>query len=156
MFAPRDLRHDRNTRELTHGVSGNFEEGELTGWTPVEGDSFKDRSTRVRSRRHKGYQGRYLLASTKKGTGRIRSKAFTLSQPRLTYLMGVHGRGGGLRILNGDRVLLERRSPPTRRTRLRRGEVDLSEFVGQSIAIEVFDDDPKGQVFVDDLRVTAQ
>ena len=34
--------------------------------------------------------------------------------------------------------------------------VDLSEFMGQSIAIEVFDDDPKGQVFVDDLRFTTQ
>jgi len=70
--------------------------------------------------------------------------------------MGISRRGGGLRVIVDGEIAVERRSPPTRRTLLRREELDLAPYMGQVIALEIFDDDPKGQIFLDDLRLTAR
>ena len=83
------------------------------------------------------------------------SKPFILKEPRLTYLLGASGRkGGGLAVLVDGKRVKTRRPPPQKRPKLRRGAIDLKEFQGQEIQLQLFDDDPKGRVFLDDLRLT--
>ena len=143
---------DTKARDLVPGITGNFEGASKAGWSETAGDAFGKGT--VSRRFVPGRQGSYALLSSRKGTGRYVSKTFTLEKPRLTYLLGVQGRGGGLRVLAGNRQIANRRSPRSKRGRLRRGEINLAAHVGKAIRLELYDDDPAGRLYVDDLRFT--
>ena len=46
------------------------------------------------------------------------------------------------------------RSPRSKRGRLRRGDINLTAHVGKAVRLELYDDDPAGRLYVDDLRFT--
>jgi len=140
-------------RALITGVTGNFEREARDGWTG-DVEAFVEPKRRSRT---PGRQGDQVLTSRRGEVGVLKTASFTLEKPRLTYLLAAKGkRGGGLRVVADGQTLVTRRPPPRARLRLRRGEIDLSAHLGKRVHLEVFDDDPAGGVYVDDLRFTSK
>lgn len=139
-------------RPLRPGITGNFEGGVYAGWTPV-GEAFGDAPARRRGRlRH--LQGRRLADSGVAGpgaTGRLESAPFEIDAGRLTFLVGGRGRVA-VRVRVGDEIVA-RRGANGRPGDLDRVELDLSAHRGRRAVIELVDDDPRGLLRVDDLRL---
>jgi len=142
-------RQDKEPRALVSGIAGNFEDGKALGWTATASKTFRPIKGFIRGR-----QGDYSLKSSKAATGRLRTSSFVLNKRRLKLLMAGQGRAGGIRVLKNGKTVLTRRVRRTRRPQFRRVSLDLSEHLGQAIRLEVFDDDKKGSLWIDDLRLT--
>lgn len=144
---------DPTERALAPGLTGNFEGGAFAGWSR-EGEAFGGAPA---SRRIPGMQGNRYADSGAGGpqaTGRLRSTAFTVERPRLTFLTGGRaGRKAYLRVLVDGQEVARRPGLGQPRAHLRRVELDLSPHVGQSAVIEVVDEDAGGEIVVDDLRL---
>ena len=141
---------DPEPRALAGAVSGNFEGESVSGWTAT-GKAF---ATPLSGRHVRGRQGRRAVQSTTKGTGRYVSDPFTLDGGRLTFLVAGRGRVGVRLEVNGKVVA---RVAPIRQKRLelRREVVDVTPWRGQQGVLHVFDDDPKGKIAFDDVRLGA-
>ena len=135
-------------RALAEGITGNFEAAQATGWRAA-GDAF---AKPVRKRRVRGRQGERSVQSTTKGTGTYMTKPFTLDGGRLTLLLAGRGRVGVRLEVGGEPVA---RVTPVRQKRptFRREVIDISPWRGQTGVLTIFDEDPKGKISVDDVRL---
>lgn len=140
------LRKDSTPRPLAEGISGNFERGELTGWT---GDGLDARASRSRV---PGRQGRYALSTGSKETGVIRSAPFTVERDRLTLLLGGRGNPAEVRVMVDGQVV-DRARPRGKNNTLAPVTLDLRPARGKTAVIELVDRDPKGSITIDDLRL---
>ncbi|MEE2789186.1 MAG: glycosyltransferase family 39 protein [Myxococcota bacterium] len=140
-------------RMLSHGVSGNFEDGMATGWTS------QGRATpnlfRVTKGQRIGQQGEYSLQPTKKGVGRVASSSIQVEGARLSMLVGASHARALIRVRQG-RSVVARLAPPVSRTgRMARRSIDLSSYQGQQVQVELVDRTEQGGLKIDDLRWVA-
>jgi hypothetical protein len=133
-------------RLLADGLSANFEQPSWLGWSAT-GGAWANGPSRQRVR---GQQGRSTARSNRAGKGVLRSVPVTVQKPRLTALLGGRLKAGELRVRLGDAVVA--RIKPRRDGRLDRRALNLSAHVGAAVIIELVDNDPKGQLVIDDLR----
>ncbi len=140
---------DSGPRALGPGLSANFEERVFVGWTPT-GAAF---GTKPSGRRLRNRQGKRSAASTRKGTGRLGSVPVRVEARWLTFLMGGDaGRKASLRVLADGSEVTRRVGVRDTRGRLRRVALDLGALEGETVTIELVDDDPRRSLVVDDLR----
>jgi hypothetical protein len=135
-------------RALRPGVTGNFEGGRYEGWTPT-GTAFGEAP--AATARMRGAQGDRLAESAAAETGRLTSAPIRLDAARLTFLMAGNGKVA-LRVLVDGREVA-RRAPAGRADTLDRLELDVSRWRDHDAVIELLDDDPRGTLRVDDLRL---
>ncbi|MCA9561453.1 MAG: glycosyltransferase family 39 protein [Myxococcales bacterium] len=144
------VRQDPAPRPLGPGVSANFEDGAWVGWR-TEGAAFG--ASPSKARRH-GMQGHALAQAQGPAQGRLISDPVPAEGAALSLLVG--GRGGrtGLRVRQGDAVIAQwpHRSHRGDLTRVRLALPAAA--MGQPVTLELYDDDPKGDLWVDDLRWT--
>lgn len=144
-------RQDPQPRPLAPGVSANFEDAGFTGWSP-KGGAF---GTRPTSGRGRAWQGRLVASSANggpKAKGTLTSKPFEVTGD-IDFLMGGSGkRKVAVRLLIDGRPVSTRRGVGVSRG-ARRVRLAAAKWAGKVGQIEVLDDDPKGVVVVDDLRM---
>ncbi|MEE2756858.1 MAG: glycosyltransferase family 39 protein [Myxococcota bacterium] len=142
------FRHDYEPRELVDGLSANFEDEQGIGW---QADKAFGRPF-VGAHRQSGKQGRYLVQSSHKGTGTLRSAIFELKTAGLSALLGSSRGRGRLNVVHDGKTIFSRAIPRTRAGRMQRINLDLRQWTGKRIHLELVDDDAKGRVSMDDLR----
>ena len=87
--------------------------------------------------------------------GVLRSIPFRLEKPRLTWLQAARGIGRAyLQVKVGDEVVARGPRLRQRRLHLQRVDLDLSAWVGRDVVIELIDGDERGELAIDDLRLT--
>jgi hypothetical protein len=138
-------------RDLVPGLNADFEQAGYSGWIS-EGAAF---GTRPTPRPGAFVEGAQVARSDNGGpqaTGRLSSIMFSLPAERLSFLLG--GSGGGkvaVRVDHGQSVLA-RIGGNSRRARPERVTLDLTGHRGKEVVIRLIDDDPKGDLLVDDFR----
>ncbi len=147
------LAQDPTPRALAPGLSANFEGPTLEGWAVAEGEAFEARPSR---RRLPGQQGAQLVLSRPAAAkGVLRSIPFRLEKPRLTWLQAARGIGRAyLQVKVDDAVVARGPRMRQRRLHLQRVDLDLAPWVGREVVIELLDGDERGELAVDDLRLT--
>ena len=144
-------RQDPESRPLAPGVSANFENAGYTGWSP-DGGAF---GTRPKRGQGKAWQG-HLVASSANGgpeaKGKLRSKPFEVKGD-IDFLMGGTGKHKvSVRLLIDGKAVTTRRGVGVK-TGARRVRLASQRWAGKVGRLEILDDDPKGTVIVDDLRM---
>ncbi len=139
-------RHDPTERALG-AVSANFEGGTYSGWTR-DGEAFGEAPAVSRAR---GRQGRRVAESAVAGKGRLTSAPLRLDGDRLTFLFA-GTRATSVRVLVDGREVA-RRAGGGRADALDRHELEVSKWRGRDAVVQLVDDDPRGQLRVDDLRL---
>lgn len=142
---------DPKPRLLAPGIRANFEEAGFTGWIPA-GGAF---GTRPSPKRGKGWQGELVAASSNGGKtakGTLTSKPLTITGD-VDFLIGGSGkRKVGVRLLIDGKPVATRRGTGTRRSP-RRVRLDTARWRGKAGQLQLWDDDPSGDLLVDDLRM---
>jgi hypothetical protein len=100
----------------------------------------------------RGRQGQRVAESAAAAKGRLTSAPVRLDAPRLTFLLA-GTRATSVRVLVDGREVA-RRAGNGRADALDRHELDVSKWRGREAVVALVDDDPRGQLRVDDLRLT--
>jgi hypothetical protein len=148
---------DRVDRALAAGITGNFERGAYDGWTS-EGTAFGVRPASAAALLGiGGMQGSFAASSRfSSGEGKLSSSSFVLRAPRVTLLVA-GSLGSYVRAMRGDEEI--GRVQPVETQGLAPRSLELDAWVGQTIRVEVVDEDSTrvGKthlgIVVDDLRM---
>jgi Dolichyl-phosphate-mannose-protein mannosyltransferase len=149
-------RQDRTERDLALGVSGNFEGGAYRGWTS-SGETFGTRpAVRNRLGQLEGLEGASAASSRfSSGAGTLVSAPFVLDKPRITVLVA-GALGSYVRAMSGEEEIA--RVQPVDTKTLAPKSLELDRWVGQTIRLEIVDEDSASRgpahlgIVVDDLR----
>ncbi|MGK0358850.1 MAG: hypothetical protein ACI9U2_001144 [Bradymonadia bacterium] len=144
-------RQDPAPRMLAPGISANFEEAGYTGWAQA-GGAF---GTRPSPGEGRAWQGHLVTSSTNggpKAKGNLVSRPFEV-QGDIDFLLGGSGkRKVAVRLLIDGKPVTTRRGVGVKRG-ARRVRLATKKWTGQMGRLEIRDDDPKGSITVDDLRM---
>ena len=99
-----------------------------------------------------GREGRYVLATSRKGTGKVRSEPFVVKRSQLRVRVGALGKGGRIRVRSQSDLFAEYRTPKSAQRIVQEIKLNLERCLGKSVFIELIDEDDDGEVLVDDLR----
>ena len=80
------------------------------------------------------------------------SESIRVEGRRLSFLVGGSDAKQMIRIRQADKVIARLRPPVSGHVRLVRRSIDLSDYLGQSVQIELVDRTKTGQLWLDDLR----
>ncbi len=132
------------------GLNANFEEAGYTGWIP-DGAAF---GSRPMPRPGAYLEGEQVARSDNGGpaaTGRLASIPFVLPAEHLSFLLG--GSGGQVAVrVDHEQTVLARIGGNRRRAKAERVTLDLTGHRGKTVVIRLIDEDPKGDLLVDDFR----
>jgi hypothetical protein len=147
-------KNDGKPRELAPGISGNFEGPAYVGWTPV-GNGFTRRPIGTSLG---GKEGMKVATSrgASEGPSRLVSAPFVLGKPRITFTLA-GDEHCHVRAMLGDREI--GRATADDDEHLQPQSIDLRGFVGQTITLELVDDNAAATrnsssgITVDDVRI---